>query len=207
MQLPTGTWFAPPDGNRSRLFLSNEILGISLRGAGQHQFLWRGVERKGLFATVTFWFEDNIKQMRRWHLYVAAALIAVLLLGFGVRHSFEERAKRKRDIEYQKALRSYSAAIKTGMTRKQVEDYFAARGISFRQMCCVSVKEFSRGVYDNSYEDLVKIAQEDVPFVCSENNVSIAFQFLGSGKDSPPRAEASDKLKDLTIYHWLEGCP
>jgi len=57
------------------------------------------------------------------------------------------------------------------MTRKQVEDYLSARNLSFRQMCCVSVKEFSRGVYDNAYDDLVKIAQEEVPWFCSENNV------------------------------------
>ena len=92
------------------------------------------------------------------------------------------------------------------MTRKQVEDSLSARNISFRQMCCVSVKEFSRGVYDDTYDDLVKIGQEDVPFVCSENNVYIAFQFLGSEKDSSPRAEASDRLKDVTVYRWLEGC-
>ena len=144
--------------------------------------------------------------MRRWHFYMAAALVAALLVGLGVHHVVEERAQRRREIEYQKALRSYSAAIKTGMTRKQVEDYLAAKGVSFRQMCCVSAKEFSRGVYDNAYDDLVKIGQEDVPFVCSENNVYIAFQFLGSEKDSPSRADASDKLKGLTIYHWLEGC-
>jgi hypothetical protein len=145
-------------------------------------------------------------EMRRWHWYITAGLTAALLIGLGVRHGFEERAQRRRESEYQQVLRSYSSDFKTGMTRKQVEAYFAARNISFRQMCCVSVKEFSRGVYDNTYDDLVKIGQEDVPFVCSENNVYIAFQFLGSRKDSRSAAEASDKLKDLTVYHWLEGC-
>jgi hypothetical protein len=92
------------------------------------------------------------------------------------------------------------------MTRKQVEEYLSAKHLLFRQLCCVSVKEFSRGVYDNSYDDLVKIGQEDVPWVCSENNVYIAFEFLGSQKDSLPRAEPSDKLKDVTVYHKLDGC-
>jgi hypothetical protein len=145
--------------------------------------------------------------MRRWHINIAAALLAALLVGLGVRHVFTEREQRRREVEYQKALRSYSQVLKTGMTRKRVEDYLSARNLSFRQMCCVSVKEFSRGVYDNAYDDLVKIAQEDVPWVCSENNVYIAFQFLGSEQNSFARADASDKLKDLTIYHWLEGCP
>lgn len=143
--------------------------------------------------------------MRRWHLYMAATLIAALLVGFGVRHVLE-KAQQRRQVEYQKALRSYSEVLKTGMTRKQVEDYFSARNVSFRQMCCVSVKEFTRGVYDNAYDDLVKTGQENVPWFCSENNVYVAFQFLGSDKNSIPKAEASDKLKDLTIYRWLDGC-
>jgi hypothetical protein len=45
------------------------------------------------------------------------------------------------------------------MTRKQVEEYFSEKNISFKQMCCVSVKQFSPGVYDSAYDDLVKIGQ------------------------------------------------
>jgi hypothetical protein len=71
------------------------------------------------------------------------------------------------------------------MTRKQVEDYLAAKGVSFRQMCCVSAKEFSRGVYDNAYDDLVKIGQEDVPFVCSENQCLHRFPVSRLGKRFP----------------------
>jgi hypothetical protein len=44
VRFPPGNWFAPPRGNRSLLFLSNEkhsFLGISLRG-GRHQFLCWG---------------------------------------------------------------------------------------------------------------------------------------------------------------------
>ena len=87
-----------------------------------------------------------------------------------------------------------------------MEGYLSAQRLPFRQLCCVSVKEFSSGVLDNAYDDLVKIGQEDVPWACSENNVYIALQFLGSQKDSLPGAEPSDRLKDVTIYHKLEGC-
>jgi hypothetical protein len=133
-------------------------------------------------------------------------LIAVLVLAFGIRRVLEERTQQRREVEYQKSLQSYSELLKTGMTRKQVEEYLSAKKLPFRQICCVSVKEFSRGVYDNAYDDLVKIGQEDVPWFCSENNVYIAFQFLGSSKDSFSRAEPSDTLKDVTIYHKLDGC-
>jgi hypothetical protein len=134
--------------------------------------------------------------MRRWYFYLAIVIV-VLVVAFGVRDVFQERAQRRREVEYQKALQSYSVVLKTGMPRKQVEEYLSAKNLLFRQLCCVSVKEFSRGVYDNAYDDLVKIGQEDVPWVCSENNVYIALEFIGSQKDSLPRAEPSDKLKDI----------
>ncbi len=92
------------------------------------------------------------------------------------------------------------------MTREEVENYLTAKNVAYRQMCCVSVKRFSTGVYDSAYDDLVKIGHEDVGWFCSENNVYVAFQFFGSEKNGLPTAEPSDKLKDMTIYHWLDGC-
>ncbi len=80
-------------------------------------------------------------------------------------HVREERAQKMREFGYTKTLESYSAVLRTGMTRQQIEDYFSSRNIEFRQLCCVSVKEFSKGVYDNTYDDLVKIGQEDIPWV------------------------------------------
>ena len=143
--------------------------------------------------------------MRHWYPYLAASIIA-LLIAIGVRHVRRERARRSRELEYSKALESYSRVLKTGMNRMRVESYLSSQNIPFRQLCCVSVKEFTRGVYDDTYDDLVKIGQEDVPWVCSANNVYVAFQFLGSRKDSPSTGESSDTLKDITIYHHLEGC-
>ena len=143
--------------------------------------------------------------MKRWHVYIAA-LIAALIITIGVRHVLGEQARQKRELRYQNALRSYSEALKTGINRKQVEGYFSAKHVSFSQTCCVSVKEFTRGVYDNAYDDLVKVGQEDAPWFCSENNVYVAFQFLGSDKDSFPKAEATDRLKDVTLYRKLDGC-
>ena len=51
MQLPLGNWVAPPDGNRSRLFLS--FLGISLRAAGHHQFRCWGGERNDVMSSMS----------------------------------------------------------------------------------------------------------------------------------------------------------
>jgi hypothetical protein len=89
------------------------------------------------------------------------------------------------------------------MTRKEVEDYLRARHINFRQMCCVDVKTFSKGVYD----DLAQIGQEDAPWFCSEKNIYIAFQFTGQARNAAGwGADDSDKLKTVSIYRWLEGC-
>lgn len=58
------------------------------------------------------------------------------------------------------------------------------------------------------WDDLVKIAQEDTPWVCSEKNIYIAFQFAGTGPHAaPPSAGPSDTLTAVTVYPSLEGCP
>ncbi|HLB93604.1 MAG TPA: hypothetical protein VJK27_14780 [Terriglobales bacterium] len=89
------------------------------------------------------------------------------------------------------------------MSRREVEDLLHARNKAFRQMCCVDIKK-PIGVWD----DLVKIAQEDPPWVCSGKNIYIAFQFTGTrAPATPPSAEPSDKLTAVSVYPWLEGCP
>jgi len=141
-----------------------------------------------------------IAAMRRWGLLILT-LVAITLIAFGVRSVLENRAQKKREIAYETALRSYSAALRPGMTRKDVEAYLTARNQKFRLMCCVETKKFATGVYD----ELTKIGQEDAPWFCSEKNVYIAFEFAGPQRN-PPEAAPSDTLSKITIYPWLEGC-
>jgi hypothetical protein len=124
------------------------------------------------------------------------------VVAFGVRQVLEKRAEQKREVAYQSALRSYSEHFRSGMTRKEVEDYLRARNIRFQQMCCVDHK-LSKTVWD----DLTKIGQERAPWFCSENNVYIAFQFSGlERKGVGGSADPSDMLMAVSVYHWLEGC-
>jgi hypothetical protein len=44
VQLQPQNWFAPSDGNRSRLYLGNDF---AARSRAAPEFLWRGGERKG----------------------------------------------------------------------------------------------------------------------------------------------------------------
>lgn len=132
---------------------------------------------------------------------IALALAASIALG--VRHVREVRIKRRREAEYQTVLRTYRDSFKMGISRKELEDYLSSRRIPFQHMCCVNMKEYSKATYD----DLVKIGSEPVPWFCSENNVYIGFDFRGRERGSPaPTAEALDLLTDIKIFHWLEGC-
>jgi len=141
-------------------------------------------------------------EMKRWRIWTMA-LILVALVAFGVRHVLEKRAQRKRQVEYEKTLRSYSEDLRTGMTRKDVEDYLSAKNVPFRHMCCANRRKFSYSVYD----DLVKIGSEDAPWFCSEKNVYVALEFVGPERHSiGASAEPNDTLNTITIFNWLEGC-
>jgi hypothetical protein len=75
-------------------------------------------------------------------------------------------------------------------------------------MCCAA--NF-RGQYVSGvgagWDDLVKIANENAPFICSENNVYIAFEFNPKLPGKLSDTNGSDILKRVTIFHQLEGCP
>jgi hypothetical protein len=126
------------------------------------------------------------------------------LCGLGVRYRLKKRVQRRREAVYEAALRSYTQVLKPGMTRKEVEDYLRAKNIEFRQICCVDIKESSKR---RSWDDLTRIGEEDVPFVCRENNVYVAFQFTDhEQRGTGWQANDLDALKALSIYHSLEGC-
>jgi len=140
----------------------------------------------------------------------ALPLILILLVaglcGLGVRYWSKKQMQMRREATYQAALRSYTEALKPGMTRKQVEDYLRAKNIKFRQICCVDIKELQSS-RRRSWDDLTKIGEEDIPFVCRENNVYVAFQFTDHEQGEAKRqVNDLDTLKALSIYHSLEGC-
>jgi hypothetical protein len=106
---------------------------------------------------------------RRWGLLVIAAAL-LIVCGLGDQEVIEKRAARKRQTEYEAVLREYSGALKSGMSRREVESYIRLRGRSFRKMCCI------RGPR-NAYADIVKIGEEKAPWYCNKYNVYVAFEF------------------------------
>ena len=133
------------------------------------------------------------------------SILALSLAGIGIRHWLKQKqAEEKHEVAYQSALRTYTRLFKPGVHRREVEDYLRANNIKFRQMCCVNPKESPNR---RSWDDLVKIGEEEIPWVCSENNVYAAFQFTDHAEhDVKWGADDLDTLKALTIYHQLEGC-
>jgi hypothetical protein len=87
------------------------------------------------------------------------------------------------------------------MSRKEVESYLKARGIMFRQMCCLGQ---NRGVYD----DLVKIGEEKPQWVCSGQIIYVGFQFTAKKQHaaSSDKTDELDILKTVDIYRLQEGC-
>jgi hypothetical protein len=97
--IPAARLFAPPDGNRSRLFLGDEskFSGISLRTAGQHRSSVAGGERKRLITTVSLLAprmrENCVVVIEVNSMWLSAkmriklkltVLVAVLVIGVGV---------------------------------------------------------------------------------------------------------------------------
>jgi hypothetical protein len=133
---------------------------------------------------------------RRWGLLViVAALLIVCLLG--IKSVIEKRAAQKRQTEYEAVLREYSGALKSGMSRREVESYLRLRGRSFRQMCCIKVPR-------NAYADIVKIGEEKAPWYCNKYNVYVAFEF----ETTEPHGTVTDadRLETTSLFPWLEEC-
>ena len=107
-------------------------------------------------------------------------------------------------MAYQSALHSYAQVLKPGMTRKEVEDYLRANKLEFRQTCCVDMKEYKKG----SWDDLVKIGEEDAPWFCNYTAVYVGFQFSGHGQFEGGmwRADDFDKLRAVTVYRQYDKC-
>jgi len=108
--------------------------------------------------------------MKRWLLMLIALVIALSALA--VRSSVRAMERRKREIGYEVALRTYSEAFHPGITRKELEDYLRSRNTHF-----YSVLTGFGGRTESQYADLVKIGEETPPWYCSEAYVYVAFEF------------------------------
>jgi hypothetical protein len=93
------------------------------------------------------------------------------------------------------------------MAREQVERDLRTNGEQSKQSCCVPNFKGELVSFDRAgYDDLVKIADERVPFVCNENNVYIALELTPKPQVERSNMNASDILKRMSLSHKLDGC-
>jgi hypothetical protein len=93
------------------------------------------------------------------------------------------------------------------MAREQVERDLRTNGEQSKQSCCVANFKGEHVSFDRAgYDDLVKIADERVPFVCNENNVYIALELTPKPQVERSNMNASDILKRMSVSHKLDGC-
>ena len=134
---------------------------------------------------------------------ITLILVTVVLavVGFAVRYRLkedaEEEAHRKREASYELSRREYSQALRSGMKRKEVEDYIRKKNLPVLRMCCVSANK----------SDLIKLGQDGANWFCGESNVYVALQFEDHGShDAYREANDSDTLSQITIFHWADTC-
>jgi len=105
--------------------------------------------------------------------------------------------RMKREQGYHATLRSYSAELKPGMSRKQVEDYLEVKGVSFGQSCCINER--------SAFDDVVRIGEEKVYVpVCSREQVLLAFEFAAKEPQRWPKSYPSDELKRIVLWRPAE---
>ena len=129
-------------------------------------------------------------------LYATLPFVALLFVSSNANG---QQKKQSHETAYQSALQSYSDKLKPGMTRKSVEDYLRTKGFAFTKICCVGEK--------SAFADLVKVGEEKHPWYCDAHNVYIAFQFSAVDPEgNRPSENDSDVLKNISVFHKLEGC-
>jgi hypothetical protein len=137
--------------------------------------------------------------MKRWLvLLIPAAVLTVVL---AARYINQEAARKRREIGYADALKSYSQALQPGMTRKDVENYLRSKNTKFTW---IFTAFGARRVSQTA--DIVKIGEEAAPWFCSEAYVYVAFEYKFTGIEDIHRQDPSDILERIELFQPYTGC-
>jgi len=134
--------------------------------------------------------------MKRWLVILTVSVI--VLSALAVRRSVQTTARRKREIGYQAALRTYSDAFHPGITRKELEDSLRSRRINFTRMYTAF-----GGTTQCQYADLVKIGEETAPWYCEVEYVYVAIEFSGTDKYKQNDADVLERIEE---FRPDQGC-
>lgn len=129
---------------------------------------------------------------------VMLVVVAGVVSAFAAPYVYKQRRAAVNNLAIE-ALRTYSQALKPGMTQRQVQDYLHSRGVSFFERCCFEPR--------GAFSVLVKVGQEDAPWSCSEWPDYMAFEFSATEPSEPVAKPAgSDVLKLVHLTSNGEGC-
>ena len=125
-------------------------------------------------------------------LLLAACVVAVVL------YLWEQHIQRRQEAAFQSRLQSYSALIRLGTTRRELETYFRLKTIPFHRQL---IEE------NSAYADLTKIGEGDHPWYCKRKSVYVAFHFNAVEKRPDSTGQSPlDTVKQITLFPQLEGC-
>jgi|SRR5579871_2197168 len=139
-------------------------------------------------------------------LIVAAVLISAMISALTLRARRLDAARTNREIAFNIALNSYSSALHTGTSRKEVEAYLRAANTRFGE-----VNTAFGGRRESQSADLVEIGEEETSdWFCAKVEVYIAFEFLPMDGKRPARTydlpgqllrgEDTDVLQRIEIF-------
>jgi hypothetical protein len=121
-------------------------------------------------------------------------LVIVALSAVAIAYAW---GRAKRELGYSSTLRSYSTALKPGISRQQVEDYLQAKSISVGQICCFNEH--------STFSDAVTIGEEKVFLpLCSKEQVIVVFEFAAGELHNSMTAYPSDVLKRLFLWRPMQ---
>ena len=134
---------------------------------------------------------------------IALVMILAVTAVFTIWHGWSkhlqriQEASRQREVGYEGVLRSYAAAITTGMSRMQVDQFLHGRGVGF----------FGYPAYseDSAYADLVKIGEERIGWYCGPGSVSVAIRFE-TATNRRSLQDPSDTVKRVTLFKLFQDC-
>ena len=131
-------------------------------------------------------------------------MIATLCLLDGCAARSPEQERQHDDVHYSSALRPYLRDLKPSASRKEVEDYFRARSISFGHGGSDSYSSQTSPAFDLSYSDTIELRKERNLWPCGSSDVYIAFNFKGHQPYSRFGNIETDDTDTLQSIHILK---
>lgn len=136
---------------------------------------------------------QSIENVERPLALLIMAIALAALIFFGIRYHTAVRARTRREVAYQSALRFYNQTLKAGMRRKEVEDYLRSNKTEF---------------WRSGLDDLTQIGKDEAPnWFCGQPTVDVKFQFTAlQQQERPSDPKEGDTLNEINIVRMASGC-